>query len=44
MLEDGWREGPFVDQQARWEPAHVGGVIEILLEQRVPPRKVWGTT
>jgi len=43
MLEDGWREGPYVDQQARWEPAQIGGVVESLLEQRVPPRKVWGT-
>ena len=43
MLEDGWREGPFVDQQARWEPAAVGEVVNKLLEQRTPPRKVWGT-
>lgn len=43
MLEDGWREGPFVDQQARWEPAEVGDVVDTLLASRVPPRKVWGT-
>ena len=43
MLEDGWREGPFVDQQARWEPAQVGGIVERLLAERASPRKVWGT-
>lgn len=43
MLEDGWREGPFVDQQARWEPAQVGEVVDKLVEARLPPRKVWGT-
>lgn len=42
MLEDGWREGPCVDQQARWEPSQIGGVVESLLAQRIPPRKVWG--
>jgi len=44
MLEDGWREGPFVDQQARWEPEQIGGVVEDLLSRRVPPRKVWGAS
>ncbi|MCB2061754.1 MAG: SDR family oxidoreductase, partial [Novosphingobium sp.] len=43
MLEDGWREGPFVDQQAKWEPADVGGAVDKLLAERVAPRKVWGT-
>lgn len=43
MIEDGWREGPMVDQQARWEPAQVGGVVEKLLAERIAPRKVWGT-
>jgi NAD(P)-dependent dehydrogenase (short-subunit alcohol dehydrogenase family) len=43
MIEDGWREGPFVDQQARWEPAQIGEVVGKLLAKRVPPRKVWGT-
>lgn len=43
MLEDGWREGPFVDLGARWEPGKVGEAVEALIEQRVPPRKVWGT-
>lgn len=43
MLEDGWREGPFVDKGARWHPADVGGAVADLLEQRREPRKVWGT-
>ena len=43
MLEDGWREGPLVDQPARWEPAQVGDAVDRLLSERVPPRKVWGT-
>jgi len=43
MLEQGWREGPFVDQQARWAPADVGGAVDRLLAERVEPRKVWGS-
>ena len=43
MLEDGWREGPFVDLGAQWEPGKVGEAVAALIEQRVPPRKVWGT-
>jgi NAD(P)-dependent dehydrogenase (short-subunit alcohol dehydrogenase family) len=43
MLEDGWREGPFVDKGARWNPAAVGDAVAKLIEQRVQPRKVWGT-
>lgn len=42
MIEDGWREGPAVDQGARWEPAQVGDVVQKLLDERVVPRKVWG--
>jgi NAD(P)-dependent dehydrogenase (short-subunit alcohol dehydrogenase family) len=43
MLEQGWREGPFVDQQARWDPAQVGAAVDSLLAQRTRPRAVWGT-
>ncbi len=43
MLEQGWREGPFIDAGARWNPADVGAAVERLLAERVPPRKVWGT-
>jgi NAD(P)-dependent dehydrogenase (short-subunit alcohol dehydrogenase family) len=44
MLEDGWREGPALDKGARWVPTEVGPAIDKLLAQRVPPRKVWGTS
>lgn len=43
MLEDGWREGPVVDQQARWEPSAVGSAVDQLLASRAAPRRVWGT-
>lgn len=43
MLEDGWREGPFVDKGARWEPADVGDAVAKLISERQEPRKVWGT-
>ncbi|QNO27896.1 SDR family oxidoreductase [Sphingopyxis sp. OPL5] len=43
MLEDGWREGPYVDPGARWEPSDVGGAVDTLLAARVAPRKVWGS-
>lgn len=43
MLEDGWREGPYVDKGEKWEPVDVGGAVEELLEKRAKPRKVWGT-
>ena len=43
MLEDGWREGPVVDNGAQWAPAEVGAAVEQLMAARVAPRKVWGT-
>ena len=43
MLEQGWREGPFVDQDARWQPSEVGAAVDGLLAQRTTPRAVWGT-
>lgn len=43
MIEQGWREGPLVDQAARWQPSQVGAEVDRLLAERVPPRKVWGT-
>jgi len=43
MIEDGWREGPMVDAGKCWDPADVGGAVDELLAERVPPRKVWGT-
>jgi NAD(P)-dependent dehydrogenase (short-subunit alcohol dehydrogenase family) len=43
MLEQGWREGPFVDRDARWQPSEVGAAVDGLLAQRTAPRAVWGT-
>lgn len=43
MIEDGWREGPFLDLGARWEPAKIGDAVAKLIDQRLEPRKVWGT-
>ena len=43
VIEDGWREGPSVDIGARWEPAKVGDAVAKLIDERVEPRKVWGT-
>ena len=43
MIEDGWREGPYVDAGATWQPADVGAAVDRLMAQRTPPRKVWGT-
>ncbi len=42
MIEQGWREGPFVDQAARWLPSQVGAEVDRLLAERAAPRKVWG--
>lgn len=43
MLEDGWREGPVVDVGAQWNPEDVGDAVFKLMDERAPPRKVWGT-
>ena len=43
MIEEGWREGPVIDKGARWNPAEVGAAVQSLLQQRIEPRKVWGT-
>jgi NAD(P)-dependent dehydrogenase (short-subunit alcohol dehydrogenase family) len=43
MIEDGWREGPAIDKHARWEPGELGPVIADLIEERRPPRRVWGS-
>lgn len=43
MIEDGWREGPMIDQGARWNPGEVGKAVAQLLQERRAPRKVWGT-
>ena len=42
-IEDGWKLGPTVDQQAKWAPADVGDAVDKLLAIRSEPRKVWGS-
>jgi NAD(P)-dependent dehydrogenase (short-subunit alcohol dehydrogenase family) len=42
-LADGWNDGPTVEKGARWEPHELGPVVERLLAQQRPQKKVYGT-
>lgn len=42
-IADGWRTGSIVDKRARWEPAELTSVVDRLIEESVPPQKVYGT-
>lgn len=42
-IEQGWDLGPTVEQDARWNPAALGPVVDRLLAERRPPRAVWGS-
>lgn len=42
-IEDGWKLGPTIDQDAKWNPADVGAAVRKLLAERAAPRKVWGS-
>lgn len=42
-VADGWRTGPMRDKKARWNPAELTEVVAELLEEAVPPQKVYGT-
>jgi NAD(P)-dependent dehydrogenase (short-subunit alcohol dehydrogenase family) len=42
-LADGWNDGPTFDKHAKWDPREIGPVVNDLLAQRRPPKKVWGT-
>ena len=42
-LADGWREGPSIDKGERWQPDELGAAVHELLQQAVPPQKVYGT-
>ena len=42
-LADGWRTGPKVERDARWEPDEVGAAVAELLGKAPPPQKVYGT-
>ncbi len=41
-IADGWRSTKGIDKGARWEPAEVGGAVDRLLAEEVPPQKVYG--
>ena len=42
-LADGWRTGPEVDKDARWDPSEVGTAVRDVIARAVPPQKVYGT-
>ncbi len=37
---EGWREGPFADKGARWEPEELGAVVPDLLAEAGAPTVV----
>jgi NAD(P)-dependent dehydrogenase (short-subunit alcohol dehydrogenase family) len=41
-IADGWQHGPFVDKQARWDPAELGPVVRELLVKAPHPAPVYG--
>ncbi|MCG8316030.1 MAG: SDR family oxidoreductase [Pseudomonadales bacterium] len=41
-IADGWRTTQGIDKGGRWEPQEVGGAIDKLLAEEVPPQKVYG--
>ncbi|MBC6460244.1 SDR family oxidoreductase [Actinomadura sp. HBU206391] len=41
-LATGWRHGPRVDKQARWEPSEVGKAVDELLTEAPAPERVYG--
>ena len=42
-LCDGWRPGPTRDKGARWEPAELSAVVDVLIAESVPAQKVYGS-
>lgn len=42
-VADGWRKGPAVDKDSRWDPAEVGDAVDKLLADAVDPQKVYGS-
>ena len=42
MIADGWHNGPRIDKGARWAPGEVGAAVRGLLQQRKPPKPVYG--
>jgi NAD(P)-dependent dehydrogenase (short-subunit alcohol dehydrogenase family) len=42
-VADGWREGPKIVQDRRWDPEQIGPAVRQLIDKAVPPQKVYGT-
>jgi NAD(P)-dependent dehydrogenase (short-subunit alcohol dehydrogenase family) len=42
-VAEGWRHGPSIDKQDRWDPDEVGSVVEKLLADAATPEPVYGT-
>lgn len=43
-IANGWRHGPPVDNQARWNPIEVGKAVRDLISETDAPTPVYGTT
>ena len=41
-IAEGWREGPKVEQSARWDPREVGSAVRELLGRAAPVKKPYG--
>jgi NAD(P)-dependent dehydrogenase (short-subunit alcohol dehydrogenase family) len=41
-LADGWRTGPVLTRDHRWQPAEIGDAVAQLLAQATPPQPVYG--
>jgi hypothetical protein len=39
-VAEGWRRGPSIDQEDRWDPAKLGPVVRDLVEGAQPPRVI----
>lgn len=42
-LADGWRKGPAIERDSRWDPAVIGAAVDNLIAEGVPPQKVYGS-
>ena len=42
-LADGWREGPKVSSERRWNPTDIGAAVSDLIGEATAPPKVYGT-
>jgi len=40
---DGYRDGPFIDKGARWEPDEIGAAVREIIAKSPVPQKVFGT-